>query len=217
MPKSMRSVSLTRYVFFCDVSIQEHMVRTSNASERSGLVETGDDAIRFVGKMKLWTDIAVGVLFSVGLIVCIVAMAVYHADWKSGAFAVEDIRCAAPEHKTSCNGKYGCHSFTVTQCTHMRLKGFAQTFTTQYVAPAKPPTVGETVRVFYDPKDRSQSFLAHDDFADEHKKLIIGGLTLVLLAVSVSTWFQYFVRKSHLAQRVAGGAAVFDLATGNGF
>lgn len=183
----------------------------------NAFMEKGDEALRFVGKVKLWMDIGLATVLGLATLVSIVAILAYHADWKQGSFMVTKAECGAPERKTSCDDQGKCDAHMVTHCSALNVEGFDQTFTAEYREPSKPPTVHSKVKVFFDPKDKSKAFLAHDDFVDENKLWIILGLSLFLAAAVASAWFQYYVRRSHLAQRIMGGTAVFDLATGNGF
>lgn len=176
------------------------------------LVDKGDDALRFVGTVELWKNIIVALLFAIAGIVGAVALARYHSGWTSGEFAVTKATCDPPTKRTSCH-KDDCTTKEVVQCTAIDVQGFATPFVAQYTEPTKPPAVGAKVKVFYDPADKSQAFLAHDDWVDEYKGWLIGFLVLMVLGLGFSAWFQYYVRGSHLAQRVAGGAAVLQMVT----
>lgn len=178
-------------------------------------VEKGDEALRFVGTVELWKNIVVSTLVAVGTVVGIVALVRYHSDWTHGRFKVSEATCDPPHSQTTCHNDR-CTTKQAVSCPKLHVDGFSQAFAADYVQPAKPPTVGSEVKVFFDPKDKSQAFLAHNDFVDEYKSWIIAGLVLLLLGAASSAWFQYYVRGSHMAQRVAGGAAVFDMATGRG-
>lgn len=176
------------------------------------LVDKGDEALRFVGTVELWKNILVSLFFALAGIVGAVALARYHSDWKSGEFAVKQATCDPPQTHTSCH-KGSCTTKKEVTCTAIDVDGFATPFVAQYVEPTKPPAAGAKVKVFYDPTDKSQAFLSHNDWVDEYKAWLIGFLALVVLGLGFSAWFQYYVRGSHLAQRVAGGAAVFQMVT----
>ena len=183
----------------------------SGNTQPNFFVDKGDDALRFVGTVELWKNIVVSVVFALAGVVAIVAVVRYHSGWKSGDFKVTQAQCSTPSTQQSCTGKK-CSTSTVTHCSKLGVDGFAP-FVTQYTHPAQPPSVGESVKVFYNPSDKKQAFLAHDDAIDEYKGWIIGALALVVLGLGFSAWFQFYVRKSHLAQRVAGGGALFDMVT----
>lgn len=178
--------------------------------------EKGDEALRFVGTVELWKNIVVAVLVGAATLVGIVALLRYHSDWKSGRFRVTEATCAPPHPETTCDSENRCHTKRVAHCSKITVDGISQPFVAAYAEPDTPPAVGDEVEVFYAP-DKTKAFLAHDDFVDEYKGWIVAGLVLLLVGTSASAWFQYHVRHSHLAQRVAGGAAVFDMATGRGF
>lgn len=180
----------------------------------AALLDKGDDALRFVGTVELWKNVVVSTLIGIGIVVGIVALLRYHSGWRSGTFTATSVTCDPPAKVRQCHdGK--CTSKTVTRCPDIRLDGFAQSFVGEY--DTSPPTTGSAVRVVYDPTDPSKAELARNDPIDEYKSWIIAGLVLVLAGVTLSAWFQYHVRHSHLAQRVAGGAAVFDMVAGRGF
>lgn len=195
-----------------DTSESEH--HSHNQSDL--LLSTGDKVLRTVGTVKLWWDIIKGCLIILLIIVLAVGIAQYHARWKADTFSVKDITCAAPHTVTSCNNNGSCSNTSLSECT-ITLDGFKQTFSSSYKAGVSPPTAGQTVKVFYNPRDRSDALLARDDFVDDHKTVLITVLAIVMLLVLVGVVVQFVVRKSHLAQRVAGGTAVFSLASGQGF
>ena len=179
--------------------------------------EQGDRAFRFVGTLALWRNIVVGVLASIACIVGAVALARYHSDWTSGDFKVTHRACRPPEAHTSCSGGgSSCTTHRVATCSSLRVDGFSQAFAASFVEPELPPEVGASVRVFYDPGDRSKAFLAHNDFVDAHKTWLTAGLTVACLASAAGAGFTYYMRNSVWAQRVAAGSAVFSMTTGNG-
>lgn len=179
------------------------------------VTEQGDDALRLVGTVELWKNIIVSGLLCVVGIAVIVALVRYHHDWKRGSFGVKSVHCDAPHTHTSCDDDHDhCSTTRVTHCSAIVVDGFAQPFSADFVEGKQPtPTVGAHVDVFYDPHDKAKAMLAHNDFVDAYKTWIIVGLAVLCASAAVSAGFQYYVRNSHLAQRVAGGAAVFQMVS----
>lgn len=170
-------------------------------------VEKGDEALRFVGKLELIKNIVVSVLVALACAAGAVALYRWHHDYKRAAFKVMHVKCVPP---VTTAGEHGPR--TVTVCSDIKLEGFSQTFASQYVAPAVPPQKGDHVDVLYDPHDRARhAVLVENAPIESHKVWIIALLVLVCVASLYSAWFQYYVKGSHLAQRVAGGAAVVDM------
>ena len=176
----------------------------------SSLSTPGDAALRTVGSVRLWYDIVKSALVVVGLIVAIVLVLLHHRTWKSGSFKVESASCAPPAPEKRCDSNGSCHTAMVRQCSAIKLSGFEQPFASDYTAPRAPPTPGQSVKVFYDPDDRKRAALARNDLVDEYKGLIVALLALIAAGAAVSGAVQYYVRKSHLAQRIAGGVTVVD-------
>lgn len=180
----------------------------------STLLAAGDTALRAVGTAKLWWDIASGVVVFGVLIALLVTLLRYHQRWKSEQAEVHAVHCDAPKAITTCE-KGGCTTHHTQYCT-LALDGFSAAFKTNYAAGAVPKA-GDTVKVFFNPSDRSEALLAKDDFFDDHKAVLAWSLVGLGLVVVVSVGVQFALRKNRTAQRVAGGAALFTLATGHGF
>ena len=176
------------------------------------LLDTGDKALRFAGTVELWKNILGSLVVCIGCGVGIYYLLQYHSDFAHGAFKVDSIHCDPPATHTDCaNGR--CTTKTTTHCPNIRLHGFPQPFVAEFTLPAKPPDVGATMKAYYDPADRSKTaFLAQNDFVDAHKPWILAALGAVCLSSAFWGWFQFHVRKSHLAQRVAGAGGVLGLA-----
>ena len=175
------------------------------------LLDKGDKALRVVGVFEIWKNIVVSLVIAILCSVGVVALLRYHSDWKHGEFKVTNVHCQAPTQHKSCNDG-SCKSYAVTSCS-VTVDGFDVPFSTSYTAPDTPPSVGASAKVFYDPKDKSRAFLAHDDFLDAYKTWFFIGLVVLIVSALASAGFQYYVRGSHLAQRVEGGVAVFNMAT----
>ena len=189
---------------------------TGAANRGGSLLSAGDATLRTVGTVKLWWDIISGVIGFVIVVVLIVALARYHARWRSEQAKVVSISCDKPQMHTSCqNGTEDCSTSSIQSCK-LRVDGFKQEFVTNYDE-GKAPSVGGAVKVYYDPTDRSTALLAKDDGFDNHKTMLLWVLVVIGIVTIVSVVVQFLLRKNKLAQRVAGGAAVFDLATGGGF
>jgi hypothetical protein len=69
------------------------------------------------------------------------------------------------------------------------------------------------VKVFYDPHDEKKALLAHDDYLDEHKTWIIAALAIACVASAANAGVAYYLRGSHLAQRISGGMAVVGMTS----
>lgn len=179
--------------------------------------KAGDYALRTVGTVKLWYNIIVGVVVAVLLVVAAVGVFQYHRNWRIDSFPVTKIVCSAAEKSTTCH-KGKCETTDSVTCPAVAVEGFASPFTAQYVKPSEPPNVGSQVPVYYDPADRSTAKLAHNVGDLQKHRVFIAVVLVVVAAITLLiSYVQFYVRKSHLAQRVAGGVAVFDMATGRGF
>lgn len=176
------------------------------------LLSAGDATLRTVGTIKLWWDIIRGVMVLIILVVLFVALMRYHARWKSENAKVANSVCDKPHAHTSCsNSGKNCSTTNLVSC-RLHLNGFTQQFATDFNE-GKQPSAGDTVKVYYDPTDRSQALLAKDDMFDDHKTMMLWILVGIGVVVTISIVVQFVLRNNKIAQRVAGGAAVFDLAT----
>jgi hypothetical protein len=176
------------------------------------LAPSTDGLLRGVGTVKLWYDVVSGGLLATVLAVLTIMLVRYHSNWTSGHFTVESATCGTPRTIPD----HGDGSTEVVRTCTATVDGFAQAFEYDDKQGAAPVTQGSQVKVFYDPNDRKSAMLGRNDFFDEHKTMLVFSLVIAALLVSVSAVVQYMLRKNALAQRVAGGAAIFDLATGTG-
>lgn len=177
----------------------------------NAFLDTGDKAVRFAGTVELWKNIVISTVLCIVSVVAIVVLLRYHADYAHGDFKVASIKCNAPTTATDCNHG-SCSTKTITHCPTIRLDGLPKSFAGDYTLPAKPPAEGGTLKVFYNPEDKSEAFLAQNDAIDEYRNWILLGLVVVCLSSAFAAWFQFSVRNSHLMQRTAAAGGVLNLA-----
>ena len=171
-------------------------------------MNSADTVLRTVGTIKLWWGIVRGAIISVILVILVVMLIRYHQNWRYELTKVQHIACNKPSDEYDKNAQT---SKIVETCT-LHLSGFKQPFWSTYDV-GKVPSVGGTVKVYYNPSDRSSAMLGNDSFFSEHKTKLICVIVGVIIVILVTMVVQFTLRHNRIAQRVAGGAAVFDIAS----
>lgn len=153
-----------------------------------------------LGTYAIWKNIIGSVVFALVLAFITAGVFYYHKSWKLKTCLVTDVDCAPPHTVRSCDNNGNCTTQEEHRCTvHMDA-----CHTISSVFGGSHPEKGDSVKVYFNPSDESQSMLASDDFSDAHKPWILLALISLIVIILASAALQFAFLNNKSVQTFAG-------------
>lgn len=173
-------------------------------------LQTIDKGLQEAGELFIWYKIFTSAIAFLLFATISVLVGIYvRRGWASSERKIEHIDCKTvkEEECETVNHKTTCHEEYEKRCT-IRLHQVDKEFIRNYRENSTPPSTGEDVTVYYDPKKEDETMT----LTSFPKTLIV--TVTALLAVGNLVWlvFLYKERNNQMAKRIAGAAAVGDIA-----